>query len=283
MIKIKYNYDISNISYIKVGGNVKVYIETDEVNVIQKILKITRKIKYIGNCSNIFFSFYYSDYIFIKYVNKSFIICKNMLIGSSLSLKFLSSNLIKKGISGFEKLEGIPGLIGGSIVNNASCYNQEISTLLIGINVLDEFGKEKYISKEEIIFSYHDSSLKNGNILILSAYFKIEYLNKEELIKEKEYVRTLRINSQPYDKITLGTTFKKIKDIVIPKVLEELNVKGMKKNLTCVSNKHSNFIEIGKKEKIENIIYLIEEVNRLLYNKLGYYIDLEIEKIRGKR
>ena len=44
MIKIKYNYDISNISYIKVGGNVKVYIETDEVNVIQKILIITRKI-----------------------------------------------------------------------------------------------------------------------------------------------------------------------------------------------------------------------------------------------
>ena len=55
------------------------------------------------------------------------------------------------------------------------------------------------------------------------------------------------------------------------------------KNNSSISKIHSNFLEIGKKEKIENIIYLIEEANRLLYNKLGYYIDLEIEKIRGKR
>ena len=88
------------------------------------------------------------------------------------------------------------------------------------------------------------------------------------------------MTTQPYDKITLGSTFKKYDNICLPKLIEELNLKGTKINESKVSKIHSNFIEIGKYEKIENIIALIEVVNRLLYNKLGYYIELEIERIK---
>ena len=39
-------------------------------------------------------------------------------------------------------------------------------------------------------------------------------------------------------------------------------------------------IEVTPKSNYLNIISLIELTNRLLYNKLGYYIDLEIECIK---
>ena len=167
MLRIKYNYDISQVSYIKVGGRVKLYIETDDISNVKKILKISKKIKYIGNTSNIFFSFYYSEYIFVKYINSKIIIDDFIYVGSSVSLKFLSNILVKNGIEGFEKLEGIPGLIGGSIVNNASCYNQQISEKLVNVTVLNELGEIQTFSKKMIDFTYHSSSLKDTNYLII--------------------------------------------------------------------------------------------------------------------
>ena len=69
-------------------------------------------------------------------------------------------------------------------------------------------------------------------------------------------------------------------DWPVPKIIEELNLKGKKKGKSQISTIHSNFIEVGKNENYRNITSLIEETNQLLYNKLGYYIDLEIECIK---
>jgi len=281
MLKIKYNYDISNVSYIKVGGKVKLYIETDELECIKKILKVNKRIKYIGNTSNIFFSFYYCDYIFIKYINKTIIIDKYLEIGSSVSIKYLSSYLANKGISGFEKLEGIPCTLGGGIRNNISCFNQCISTNLVELVVLNEFLKIITLKKEEIVFLYHQTILKYKNILIIKAKFTIVFQDKNILLENKKKVELLRRQTQPHNKLTLGSTFKHYTIVKIPFLIEQLNLKGKKMGNSMISNIHSNFIEVTPKEKFENIISLIEETNRLLYNKLGYYIDLEIEKIRG--
>lgn len=282
MLKIKYNYEISNISFIKVGGKVKLYIETDEIEIIKKIIKITKKIKYIGNTSNMFFSFNYSDYIYIKFINKTITINKNYLIlGSSVNLMFLSGHIIEKEISGFEKLGGIPGTIGGSIKNNASCFNQCISDNLIELLCLNIEGDIVNILKNNIDFEYHKSSIDDFT-LIIEAKFKINKCIKSQLVRNIGYVKNIRIKTQPYNIITLGSTFRKVDNICLPCLLDYLNIKGKKKNVTFFSFKHVNFLEIGKKEKFSSIIYLIEEVNQLLYNKLGYYIDLEIEQIRGK-
>lgn len=280
MLKIKYNYSIEHISYIKVGGKIKVYIETDDIEVVKKVLKVTKKIKYIGNTSNIFFCFKYCDYILLKYINTEIIIDELITLGSSLPLNYVSKKLMNLSIEGFEKLSGIPGFIGGSIVNNSSCYNQCISDNLHSLVILDETRNLLEIKKSDIVFSHHYSSLRNKNVLIICARFEKKYLPFEELNKKYQYAKENRINNQPYNKLTLGSTFKKYQNIVVPRIIEEMNLKGMKKGDTSISLKHSNFIEIGHKENFRNIISLIEEVNQLLYNKLGYYIELEIECIK---
>ena len=283
MLKIKYNFDISNISYIKVGGRVKLYIETDEIEVIKKILKVSKKIKYIGNTSNIFFSFSYHSYIFIKYINRSLKIDEVIEVSSGLSLRYLINKLSETGIGGMEKLIGIPCFVGGAIVNNVSSFNQEISTNLLDVLLMDLNGNIFTLKKEDINFLYHYSSLVNKNFLIIKARFKIikldKYLIKNNIIE----VTKIREKLQPHNKLTLGSTFRKYEDVCIPKVVEELNLKGFKIGKSEISRVHSNFIEVTPKSNYLNIISLIELTNRLLYNKLGYYIDLEIEQIRGVR
>ena len=57
-------------------------------------------------------------------------------------------------------------------MTNASSYGKAISHDLLFIEVMTLEGKFKIIKKEEIIFSYHDSSLKEENFFIYKAYFK---------------------------------------------------------------------------------------------------------------
>ena len=212
---------------------------------------------------------------------KCIIIDNKLIVGSSLSLKYLSDLTSKMGIIGFEKLAGVPSCIGGSIVNNVSCFGQCITDYLSEIELLNLKGKTKILSKKDVDFSYHFSSLVNEGNLIVQCIFYITKTKINELIIERNRTNLIRQNSQPYDRLTLGSTFKKIEGVCVPQLIEKLNLKGTSINRSQVSKIHSNFIEIGNNEKIENIISLIELVNRLLYNKLGYYIDLEIELIRG--
>ena len=280
MLKIKYNILSSSFSFIGVGGKVKLYIETDDINVIKKILKVSKKIKYIGNTSNIFFSFFNSEYIYIKYINRDIRIDNFIELGSSLSLNYVSHKMINLGLEGFEKISSIPGYIGGSLVNNASCFNQCISDYLYKIICLDKYGNFIELYRNNIDFKHHFSSLRNDKILIIKAYFLKKFKSKEILKLEKEKCKEIRMISQPVNKLTLGSTFRKYDDICIPKLIEDLNLKGKTKGGYKISNIHSNFIEIGKGDNFLNILSLIEETNQLLYNKLGYYIDLEIERIK---
>ena len=280
MFKIYYNFDISEISYIKVGGKVKLYIVTDEINIIRKILKINRNIKYIGNTSNIFFSFSYSDTIYIKYINNRFKIDNKVMVGSSLSIPFLIRKLLENNIGGFEKMIGIPASVGGALINNASSYFHSISDYLIEIIGMDINGKINKILKDEIQFNYHNSSLRNRDFLIICAFLKIQNFNKLICLENIDKVNKMRKKTQPHNKMTLGSIFVKDDRVIVPKILEELGVKGKKRNKTIISYIHSNFFEVEKDENFENITSLIEETNQLLYNKLGYYIDLEIERLK---
>lgn len=128
MIIIKNNFDIKKISYIHVGGVVKQYIEFDDYHVLKNIDKFIS----LGNTSKILFCFDYSPNVFTKYVKKKIYFFKDkFFVYSGISLLKLNEILMKKNITGFEKLSTIPGLLGGSIVNNASFLDQCISDLLI--------------------------------------------------------------------------------------------------------------------------------------------------------
>ena len=66
---------------------------------------------------------------------------------------------------------GIPGTIGGGIRMNSGCYGDDISKILISVQVMDFDGNVKTIPSSDIKFYYRGSSLDN-NLIIISATFK---------------------------------------------------------------------------------------------------------------
>ena len=83
------------------------------------------------------------------------------------------SNFAKdNSLSNFEFLSCIPGSLGGGIVMNSGCYENEISKILVSVEVIDENGEIFEIEKDKINFFYRGCDLPD-NFIILSAKLKV--------------------------------------------------------------------------------------------------------------
>lgn len=279
MISLKNNFDISDISFIKVGGIVKEYIESDNLYEILKYLKNKNFIA-ISNTSKILFAFDYLDKSIVKFKKNDFINFKDTFFAySGISLNKLYQYSLKYHFSGFEKIATIPGLLGGSLVNNASFLKQEISQHLKRV-LLYYNNKLVFFNKNELDFSYRHSSLNKENLLIVGAEFYKIHKDRLDLIREYNEALKYRKDKQNHFKNTLGSTFKNQNNLIIGKVIDELGLKGYKISQNVyVSNKHGNFIIIKEKTIYKEIIDLITFLKDVLYNYLGVEIYLEINII----
>jgi len=84
---------------------------------------------------------------------------------------------VERGLAGVECLSGIPGLAGGTPVQNVGAYGQEISGVLESVRVLDR-SSEKIIelSKDECGFGYRTSIFNTSHknrYLVLSITYRL--------------------------------------------------------------------------------------------------------------
>ena len=166
-IKVYYKYKLANLSIINVGGEVDFYYEVNCLESLIKLVKIlhklNKKIIVISNATNMVFKDEYTNTVAIKINAKQIKIHGDFLyVEAGVSIPYLSKYLTNNSYSGFEKIGDIPGLIGGTIVNNSSSFNQAISDNLLLVNVVDFNGNYKTYFKNELGFSYHSSILKKA-------------------------------------------------------------------------------------------------------------------------
>lgn len=83
---------------------------------------------------------------------------------------------VEQGLSGAESLSGIPGTVGGAIVQNAGAYGESCENIIKEVVALDLLESQvKLFSKKECAFSYRSSVFKTSNrrFLIISAVFQM--------------------------------------------------------------------------------------------------------------
>ncbi|MFA6552363.1 MAG: UDP-N-acetylmuramate dehydrogenase [Candidatus Paceibacterota bacterium] len=106
---------------------------------------------------------------------------------------------VDKGFFGLENLSGIPGTVGGAIIQNAGAYGAETGNLISYVEVLDiEKMETKKLSKDNCRFGYRNSFFKTAEgkkLIILKAVFILE--SSGELDTEykdiKKYIEELKI------------------------------------------------------------------------------------------
>ena len=195
------NEILSKYSWFNLGGPSEIFFRPNSVaqlsSFLQEIKKTKNKTTIIGAGSNTLIRDSGVKGVTIKLGSKfSFLnlINNDTIHAGAATLDKKISNFAKdNSLSNFEFLSCIPGSLGGGIVMNSGCYENEISKILVSVEVIDENGEIFEIEKDKINFFYRGCDLPD-NFIILSAKLKGLKLDKSkiekkqsEFIKKKQY------------------------------------------------------------------------------------------------
>tara|TARA_B100001287_G_C22568764_1_gene475180 strand:+ start:57 stop:965 length:909 start_codon:yes stop_codon:yes gene_type:complete len=283
---VRYEYDLKKKTWFNIGGKTKVFYKADNLKELIKFLKVLNneeRIFILGAGSNLLISDNTFDGVVIK-LSKNFnslsLLGEDVIIaGSAVLDKNVSEFAIQNNLSGFEFLSCIPGTVGGGIRMNAGCFGKEFKDILISVQTIDKFGNIRTIKSDDIKFEYRKNDLPD-DLIFLSASFKGEKSNCNEILKETNKLKIKKEKNQPTRIKTSGSTFKNPITQTKKKVWELISESvSLNKNFgdACISEKHCNFFINRGNAKFEDMKKLVDYVSKKVFEKTGISLEKEIK------
>ena len=286
---IKKNEPMSKHTSFKVGGNADYFIEINsDKNVINKISKFANenhiKLTIIGNGTNILVSDNGIRGIVLKLkVDTSYNICDDYIeVSAGVQNAYVANIMLNNEMTGFEFASGIPGTIGGAIVMNAGAFGSEMKDILYEVSGIDlNTHKIFNFNNNDCQFSYRTSIFQNNpNLFILSAKIKYSQGNREDIKNLMNEYKEKRLSTQPLDKPSAGSTFKRGDGFITAKLIDEAGLKGYSIGGAMVSTKHAGFIVNTGSATAKDIEELIKYVKDEVYKKFNKKIEEEVRIIK---
>lgn len=279
------NAKMSEYTSFRVGGSAKMLIlpkNTEELLSVISSLKDDDNYMIIGAGSNILFADSGFDGIIVRLCdNFKTLSVENDVITASAGtrLSVLTSFALKNRLTGLEFAGGIPGTVGGGLYMNAGAYGGEMKDCLFSADVITKDGKIKTIPVNECELSYRNSIFKKENLIVLSAKFKLNKANAEEL--ETAYARLNELNrrrrdSQPLEYPSAGSTFKRPVGYYAAALIEECGLKGFRVGGATVSQKHAGFVINDMNASSKEIYTLIKCVQKIVKDKKDVELEPEV-------
>ncbi len=186
---------------------------------------------------------------------------------AGILLSDFCQQLAEAGLSGLEFASGIPGTLGGGLYMNAGAYGGEIKDSLLSAEVLTAEGRRQTLTAEELEMEYRSSLLQEQKLIALSATFKLRKRPSSEIRAEIQKLKEKRWASQPMDKPSAGSTFKRPPGHYAGKLIEEAGLKGCRVGGAMVSPKHAGFIVNTGEATARDIVELMLEIKEKVYQK----------------
>lgn len=206
----------------------------------------------------------------------------NVIVEAGAINAVVANSALEHGLSGLEFLAGIPGCIAGAVYMNAGAYGKEIKDVLSYVKYIDiETNEIKTIEIEnEGIFSYRNSIFQKMNTVIIEVGLTLVPEDKAKILEQMNEYKEKRMNTQPLDKPSAGSTFKRGEDYVAAKLIDEAGLKGYKIGGAEVSTKHAGFIINSGNATCKDILELIEYIQKKVENKFNKKLELEVRIIK---
>lgn len=279
----QFNKDMKNYNTFRISCTAKIYLEINTIenfiDVIGYLLDVREKIFVLGGGSNILVCPYFDGAI-IKLAGdlaKIEIIDDIIEMGAGVALSQAWQFAIENELSGLEESIGIPGTIGGATYMNASCYGFEMSRLIKYVSAYNtNTRKITYYPCDKCDFGYRKSIFQSGKLIILRVGMTMKKLDKASLEYKAKDAITRRIKSQPKG-CSAGSVFKKIDNLNVSKMLDDMGITGKRVGGAFVSSKHANFILNDGNATNEDVKKLIEEIRLEFKDKYNLLLQTEIE------
>lgn len=270
----------------KVGGPAKYYVVPENAGQIRKCIELAKEYKtgytVIGNGSNLLVSDAGYDGMILaigKNMRRTSVDGNRIFAEAGINLASVFNLARSNSLKGFEFASGIPGNLGGACYMNAGAYGREMKDVLVKVETLDDNGNLHTYEPGEMELGYRSSVFQKNKEIVISAVIELEHSNVREIMAVVGELSRRRIDKQPLEFPSAGSTFKRPEGYFAGALIEQAGLKGKGIGGAEVSEKHAGFV-INKnmataKDIYDTILFVIEKVKE----NSGVVLEPEVRMI----
>ncbi len=199
--------------------------------------------------------------------------------GCSIAVSSFLRRAAQEGWSGFERLAGVPGSMGGVVVMNAGTHLGEACDLIESVETFNFSSlQSRYFSRDEMAFEYRRNLFLPAASFVMAVNWRSARQDPSVVRKSIDETLERRKSTQPVDYPSCGSVFKNPAGTGMRawQVVDGLGLRGHRVGNAQFAEKHSNFIINLGGARASEVRSLIELAKRRAADELGIRLEEEV-------
>lgn len=207
-----------------------------------------------------------------------------VVVESGAIIAKVAQETTRRGWGGLTWAVGLPGTVGGAVVNNAGAFGGEIAKMLIAAEILTPDGHIQTVETDWFAFQYRYSKLKatKMQVIVVSATLQLALRDPAALAAKATEYTERRQRTQPPGR-TLGSTFKNPPGDYAGRLIEAAGLKGTRRGGCVISEQHANFVMNEGNGTAADYQALIDLAQAEVQQQFGVRLEPEVEIISDLR
>ncbi len=289
--RLKADEPLAPYTSFRIGGPAQWFLRVDTVEDLKEAVRVAQRaripFRVLGRGSNVLVSDEGVEGLVILNRSKRFSVRPSseglrLVVDAGVPLPWLAGQLAQGGIGGLEWAIGIPGTVGGAVVQNAGAWGQEVKDRLLWVEWIDRQGQVETVPAERLRLGYRHSLLlelsPEERPIVLRAAFRVDRQTPEVVQQRLRRYILRRTSSQPRVP-SGGSTFRNPPGDYAGRLLEAAGLKGHRIGNAQFSTKHANFIVNLGGATAADVMALIELARQRVREQFDVELELEIELV----
>lgn len=276
---------MSRHTTFRIGGPADYFVCPDREQ-IAEVLAVAKKcgmaITVIGNGSNLLVGDKGIRGLVVEIgsaMNQIMVDKNHITAGAGALLSQVAAKAAAAELGGMEFAAGIPGSVGGAVTMNAGAYGGELKDILRAVTVLTPEGELKTLDVSEMDLSYRHSCVPEQQYIVLEAEIELGYKPEKEIRAQMEELRNKRIEKQPLEYPSAGSTFKRPEGYFAGKLIMDAGLRGYRVGDAQVSEKHCGFVINRKNASAQEVRQLMQDVQDKVKAQFGVMLEPEVKML----
>lgn len=278
---------LGELTTFGMGGVADFYCEVKDVMMIPRLIEACRAdgLPYVilGWGSNVIFSDQgFRGLVIHNLARKMEVVGESVVADSGALLSQIIQFSLKNGLTGMEKLMGVPGTIGGAVRGNAGAFGLETTQIFEKALVYSPESGETYeLKHSDLEFGYRHSRIKQSPEIVLKVWLELRAGDTEAGLAEIRQIIAARVGKHPVGK-SAGSFFKNPSGNSVGEGLsagmlsDQCGFKGRHIGGAFISEKHGNFLMNDGTATMKDVLELCLEIQKAVSTKFGVRLEREV-------
>lgn len=287
------NYPLARLCTVRTGGPAECFARAGSQLELSKLLAWAARqdmaVSIVGSGSNLLVADEGVSGLVLKLDRRLASIeldADSLLCGGGARLPSVAAQAARAGLAGLEFGVNIPGTVGGAVRMNANAYGGELARVLDWALIVTASGAERR-TPEQLGFAYRHSNVKPDEV-VAQARFSLRRSDPRQVRATLAQLRAQRHEAQPRGIKTFGSTFKNPDD---PRaqgrtaglLLAQAGCNGLRVGGARFAPKHANFVENTGEASTADVVALMAEGRRRVFERFGVQLQPEVQTLGSVR